>query len=113
MYLSDTAIYMRPIGAALICSLMFSGCQSIDLGQAPCYDGWRIDESGASKLEAVSSARAMTLSQFLDPDEQLVCVHKMPSGRSVLIVRDADGLGSTIIDSVSGVEVVTAKERIV
>jgi len=54
----------------------------------PCYDGWTTDESGSSKLWKPSAPERAKLMALLEPGEQLACVHRMPSGKFMLVTRE-------------------------
>jgi hypothetical protein len=70
-------------------ALALANCASVPPGVVPCFDGWTTDDSGPSRLWTPSTAEKGRLAALLEPQERLACVHRMPSGKLILITRDA------------------------
>lgn len=85
-------------GPALLCfafaslSVFQTGCASSPANEAPCFDGWSIDQSGASRVLTPDAAQTAALLAINPSDEKAVCYHVMPSGEVIVITTGAGPL---------------------
>ncbi len=78
----------------LTCSVVLgfgSSCSSLDKAkQSVCFDGWTTDNSGSSVVWDVPSDTLEELQSKLPVSRQIVCVHRMPSGKLDVVNIDND-----------------------
>lgn len=60
-------------------------CAAPTVRDAPCYDGWTRDQSGRSIVWQPSTEELSAIQSLLPDDQQLQCIHRMPSGRLVVL----------------------------
>ena len=92
---------------------VLAGCATVPSGFAPCYDGWTSDESGRSVVYRPAPAERDAIAAAAGANGPVACVHRMPSGRLVVLTRkDRQTLALTLAPADGGYRLVE-KEAVV
>ncbi len=68
------------------------GC-SFDRGISPstCSDGWTTTAAGQSVVIKPGPEDRGAMEASLPPDQEIVCIHRLPDGKVVVIAKAKDG----------------------
>jgi hypothetical protein len=90
----NSSVKFAPMVAVLGSTMLLAACVSSGVRDAPCYDGWTGDQSGRSVLWSPPSADLREIEELIPQDQELQCIHRMPSGRLVVLSKSDEGVHS-------------------